>query len=78
MDILSLLREMSPDQKEALDAILEFDGSLQDTLTQLQTLRNWSPRSYQLPLWNYRTPRFFSIISSSYPRKLTLEKLMEC
>lgn len=50
LDFISKLDEKG---RSELDAILEPELGLQKTLSRLRDIRNWSPREYQRPIWEY-------------------------
>ena len=52
-ELNAYVSSLSPSQKAELDKMLGPELSAQQSIMELERLRNWKPRSYQLPLWNY-------------------------
>lgn len=52
-DLERIVGRLTEDEKEKLDLLLQDELDLQGALRRLEELRQWSPRSYQLPLWRY-------------------------
>lgn len=53
LDAASFITSLSLEDKKNLDRILENDLKNAKTIAWLEANRNWTPRPYQRPLWNY-------------------------
>ena len=52
-DVHAYLAGLGADEKAKLDAMLHAEIKVAKTIHRIETLRAWSPRSYQIPLWRY-------------------------
>lgn len=54
-EIESYIAGLSPKEKAELDKLIAPELEAQKTISTIERLRKWEPRSYQQPLWSYLT-----------------------